>query len=85
MEKSEKLKLCRQCRDNFYNLPGNSNTGECWSLEQAEPVERMLVGVWQNPPYIWSPQTTLSCCRPQGSVFIRREDVRVIEKEQPCK
>jgi hypothetical protein len=77
MNKQEKLKLCQGCRDDYYNRPGNSTRGECWCLSGAKPVERMRVGIWQNPPYRWSPETTLSCHHPEGSVWIEKNDCRV--------
>jgi len=77
MNKSDKLKLCRGCRDNFYNQPGNSPDGECWMLKTAVPVERTMVGTWQPPPYKWAPQTTLSCHHPEGAHWINRDDVRI--------
>ena len=80
MDAKQKLKLCRGCRDNYYNQPGNSDTGRCWMLDSAEPVTRMNVGFWQNPPYYWNPEQTLSCHHPEGSVWIKREDCRVKEK-----
>lgn len=42
-------------------------------------VERTQVGTWQNPPYRWQPQATLSCHRPEGRHWIERSDVRLIE------
>lgn len=79
MTKDEKKHLCRGCRDDFYNHQGSNIAlgGECWMLEKAKPVERTMVGVWQNPPYSWRPQTTLSCHHPEGSVWINRDDVRI--------
>ena len=78
MDKAEKRTLCYGCRNNYYNLPGNSTTGECWMLKTAKPVERTRVGVWQNPPYRWNPATTLSCHTPENSTtWIEKTDVRI--------
>lgn len=77
MTNEEKKKLCRGCRDDYYNRPGNSNTGECWSLTSAQLVQLTKVGVWQTPPYKWAPQQTLSCHRPQGEVWLRQDDARM--------
>lgn len=77
MSNDVKQRLCAGCRNNFYNLPGNSPTGECWSLSSATVVERTRVGTWQTTPYTWQPQTTLSCHRPEGSVWIKEDDVRI--------
>ena len=72
LSKAEKLKRCVGCRENFYN--GNNDLGvkECWMLKTARSVERTMVGVWQNPPYVWNPQKTLSCHKPEGSVWLDR-------------
>jgi hypothetical protein len=79
MSNDEKLKLCRGCYNDHYNQPGNSTLGHCWSLDTAKPVERTSVGTWQEPPYSWQPKTTLSCHRQQGSSWISRDDVRLVE------
>lgn len=80
MTKQEKKSLCSGCRDNFYNQAGNSNTGECWMLKTARVCEKMIVGIWQNPPYKWLPQKTLSCHhREGGTTWISRDDCRLIE------
>lgn len=78
MSKDEKRLLCAGCRDDYYNQPGNTAKGECYSLEKAEPVERTRVGWWQNAPYTWRPQTTLSCHHAPGQfAWINRDDVRI--------
>ena len=83
MTKEEKKRtFCRSCSDNFYNIGNNSPSGECWMLEKSTVVERMKVGTWQNPPYYWAPEQTLSCHHMDGMHWIKREDVRV--KERPA-
>jgi hypothetical protein len=77
MTNDQKKTLCAGCRDNFYNIPGNSTTGECWLLANAKPVERTSVGTWQNPPYHWQPQQTLSCHHPEGRHWIKDDDPRL--------
>ena len=77
MDKADKKRLCRGCRDDYYNHGNNSTNGECWLLSKARPVFRTLVGIWQNPPYTWHPQKTLHCHNPDGSVWIDRSDVRI--------
>lgn len=79
MEKSKAM--CYRCRDNYYNAPGNSTTGECWSFRSAKVVTRTHVGVWEPPPYEWMPEKVLSCHRPDGYVWLRREDVRITAKK----
>lgn len=82
MDNSEKKLLCRGCRDDFYNQPGNTPRGECFSLEKAKVVERTQVGWWQNPPYIWKPQKTLNCHHAPGQIaWIDANDVRIRKPE----
>ncbi len=83
MTDAEKLKLCRGCRDNFYNTSGANIAlgGHCWSLKTAKPLERTMIGIWQNPPYTWRPQQTLSCHRPEDMAWINRDDVRLRENQ----
>lgn len=38
-DKLDKSK-CSGCRNSFYNQPGNSTKGECWSLDSAQIVTR---------------------------------------------
>lgn len=73
----DKKRLCSGCRDDYYNRPGNSENGECWSLATAKIVERTSVGYFQNPPYEWNPQTTLSCHSPPGKAWIAEDDCRL--------
>jgi hypothetical protein len=68
--------LCVLCSNNYYNYAAASG---CWSFDSAKVVTRTLVGVWQNPPYKWNPQDTLSCCTPDGQRFISKDDPRVID------
>lgn len=77
MDKAAKRKLCSGCREDYYNQPGNSTTGECWMLSEATLVERTKVGIWQDPPYQWTPQQTLSCHRPAGCAWIKQDDPRI--------
>lgn len=74
---TDKKQLCSGCRDNYYNAHGNSTTGECWAFGTAKTVTRTQVGTWDRPPYEWVPQKTLSCHRPEGRHWIKRDDVRI--------
>lgn len=77
-EKEQRKTLCAGCRNDFYNQPGNSTTGECWSLTSSEVVQKTRVGWWQNPPYDWNPQVTLTCHHAPGQfAWIDRDDVRL--------
>lgn len=46
LTKSERLKMCFGCRENFYN--GNNNVGvkECWNLKSAKLVKRFRIWWW---------------------------------------
>lgn len=80
MTKREKMGLCHGCRNDFYNGKNDLGVKECWNLETATSVRRTMVGIWQNPPYKWDAQQTLSCHMPDGgTTWIKREDVRLIE------
>ncbi len=68
--------LCSGCRDNYYNL---NREGGCWSFESGKLVQRVRVGVWQNPPYEWLPEWRLNCYMPEGSVMLPKDDCRVRE------
>lgn len=71
---------CEGCKNNYYNKPGNSTAGECWMLKSATVVERVRVGIWQEPPYADKPQKTLSCHRPDnGTTWLTRDDCRVVK------
>lgn len=72
--------LCVGCHNDFYNREGNSERGMCWMLPSAKPVERTKVGVWQNPPYEWKPQRTLSCHTPDGERWITKDDPRIAKQ-----
>jgi hypothetical protein len=67
--------LCQGCHNNFYN----SGAKGCWSFGSAEAVTRTRVGTWQNPPYTWQPEVTLSCHSPEGTTWIERDDPRLVE------
>lgn len=67
MDKSK----CIGCRENFYNQPGNSNTGECWLLKSATVKWRWQTGVWTMPlsPGAFQRVRVPSCYRKQGYVY----------------
>lgn len=75
---SNKQQYCGGCRNDYYNRPGNSDTGDCWSLETAKVVNRTRVGWWEKPPYKWKPVKTLDCYHTPGVyAWLPREDVRI--------
>jgi predicted amidophosphoribosyltransferase len=79
MTDKEKLDLCCGCRSDFYNDKNPYGIKRCWFFGRAEKVTRTKVGYWQNPPYKWNPQSTLSCHEPIGMVWIKKHDPRIAE------
>lgn len=69
MTKTEKLKMCPDCNDDFYN--GNNKMGikECWGLDSAKLVKRQKIPVNQTPPFTQAPIPVLNCFSQQGYVF----------------
>ena len=82
LTKQQKRRLCHGCRDDFYNGHNPLGIKECWGLKSAKQVERVCVGIWDRPPYLWHPEKTLSCHRPNGMVWLQRGDVRVMDKKR---
>jgi hypothetical protein len=79
MNSDAKKRMCRGCRNDYYNHAGHSTTGECWMFQKSKIVERILVGTWQNPPYRDAPRETLDCHTPEsGTTWIKRDDCRVL-------
>jgi hypothetical protein len=68
--------MCRGCHNDFYN---HRAEGGCWNFDSATVVVRMRVGVWQTPPYHWTPEECLSCYTPDGERMIGRSDSRVVD------
>ena len=73
---SKSKSMCSGCYNDFYN---HKEKNGCWCYGNAKVVTRTLVGVWQNPPYKWIPQKTLSCHRPKGQCWIEKNDCRIKE------
>jgi hypothetical protein len=67
--------MCDGCRDDYYNR--NREEG-CWTYGTAYVVKRVKVGIWQPPPYSWNPQEVLSCHNPDGYVWLKEDDPRVV-------
>jgi hypothetical protein len=68
--------MCVGCRNDFYNHGTNSTTGECWMFAKAKVVQATQVGSFQEPPYKWNPQTTLTCHAPDGRHWLEHDDCR---------
>ena len=73
---TEKSKaLCRGCREDFYNEPGNSTSGECWLFKAATVVTRYRIGWWTRPtaPGAFTEVTTLNCHSEPGRFAFYKE------------
>lgn len=64
---------CSGCRDDFYNHGNHSTTSECWMFKDAQMVDRIRIGIWQNPPYPLGTVRVPSCKHEQGNCLIKRE------------
>lgn len=69
-----KRSLCRGCTEDYYN---QTEPNGCWLLGDAQVVIRSGVGTFQEPPYSWNPQKTLSCNRPEGLHWLEKSDCRM--------
>jgi hypothetical protein len=67
---------CTGCYDDHYNQPGNSNTGECWSLESAKLILRKEVSIDQCPPWNQKAKQLPSCYHRQRYVYVDPEVTR---------
>ena len=63
-------KHCIGCEDNFYNGNNSYEIKECWSLETAKLIKRKRVSINQMPPWNQEAQTTPSCYRKSGYIFV---------------
>ena len=55
------IKYCSGCHENFYNS-GNSIEGICWSRKSGKVVWRIMVGMWENPPYLNKKKVRVASC-----------------------
>lgn len=76
---AKSVALCAGCADNCYN---GKLAQRCWSFEGAHVVERVPVGKWDDPPYIWKPVVVLDCRHTREVAFLKREDVRVVANKE---
>ena len=70
--KQEKLKMCRGCRDDFYNAKNDLGVTECWNLATAKTVTMRRVGTGDVPPWDHEPVKVLSCRTETGFVFVSK-------------
>ncbi len=50
-----KDKYCIGCHDNYYN-PG------CWSRKTRKIVWRIMIGMWESPPYLNKKKSRVASC-----------------------
>ena len=65
---------CHGCRDDHYNIEGNSFVGECWSFAKATMEKVRLVPLDMYPP--WDRvkvETKPSCFKRQGCARVKVE------------
>lgn len=57
------IKYCSGCHDNYYNSPSTSGSGDyCWSRKSGKIVWRIMVGMWENPPYLNKKKRRMASC-----------------------
>lgn len=62
---------CAGCHDDFYNIPGNSSTGECWSLSTAKLVFKKEVSIDQRPPWTQKAKELPDCYHRPRFVYVK--------------
>lgn len=68
------ISMCQGCRDDFYNGKNPYGIKQCWSFASATVEPRIVIGVWQRPPYNKkSARPCLSCFKPEGQVAVKPE------------
>lgn len=70
MTKSEKLKHCQGCEQNFYNGNNPYDIGECWSLGRMKLIWRKRVHIDQRPPWKQKAKQYPNCYQVKRYVFI---------------
>lgn len=74
MLKSEKLKHCSGCCDDFYNGNNPMGVNECWGLKTAKMVTQFRIGTWTKPdePYAFTQVNKLNCWQQKGQHFYEK-------------
>ena len=76
MTEQEKLKHCAGCHDNFYNHPGNSPDGRCWSLDTMKLVIKKEVSIDQRPPWTQKAKRLPACYHRPRFVYVGKDQTR---------
>ncbi len=69
MTKSEKIKHCSGCEQDFYNDKNPLGVKECWNLKSARLVLKKKIHVDQQPPWKQKPIKVPSCYCQKRYVF----------------
>lgn len=75
MNKTERLKYCIGCRNNFYNDNNSLDIKECWSLKDAKMVSKKEVHIDQVPPWTQKPIRLLSCFHKDGFWYVEPDRI----------
>lgn len=70
LSKVQKLKMCIDCTENFYNGNNPYDVKECWNLSKAKVVMKKRVHIDHMPPWKQSPIKVLNCRHEKGYVFV---------------
>lgn len=76
MTRTEKLRHCVGCRDDFYNGKNELGVKECWSLEKAKVIWKKEVRIDQRPPWTQKAKRLLSCFHRPRHVYVKPEQIR---------
>lgn len=55
------IKYCSGCYNNYYN-GGHSLDGICWSRKSGKIVWRIMIGMWESPPYLNKIKKRMASC-----------------------
>ena len=72
MNKSEKLKRCYGCEQDFYNDKNPLGIKECWSLADMTIIWRKKVSVDQRPPWTQAFKRYPHCYQQTRYFFINK-------------
>lgn len=69
-------KLCKGCRNDFYNGVNNLGIKECWFLKNAKPVTRYEIGTWTLPtqPGAFRKVEVYDCYQTDGKIGVSHYD-----------
>jgi hypothetical protein len=70
------VKHCSGCEDDFYNGRNPYGVKQCWSLEKAQLVPRLLIPIDLAPPYKHiKPQQVPSCYKRKRYATVKPESI----------